>query len=89
MTPMESLEESNNELKRILRKHGKEKCPKCQHEIGWGDIAWNNGSTEAGTECSTVEIQCEGCFEEIAHVTSWSWVEGTDDLLEVLDCDWE
>lgn len=75
-------------LKAVLRAHDAEFC-ECGHEIGFGDIAWNNGCTEYGTGYSTVEIQCEGCQREIAHIDSWyPEICDQDELLGVLERDW-
>jgi hypothetical protein len=75
-------------LKTVLRAHDAEFCA-CGHEIGFGDIAWNNGSTEYGTGYCSVEIQCEGCQREIAHIDSWyPEIYERDELLYVLETDW-
>lgn len=75
-------------LKTVLRAHDTELC-ECGHEIGFGDIAWNNGCTEYGTGYSSVEIQCVGCDREIAHIDSWyPEIEDKEDLLHVLERDW-
>jgi hypothetical protein len=34
-------------LERILSDHIAEYC-QCGHKLGWGDIAWNTATTEAG-----------------------------------------
>lgn len=76
-------------LKQILADHNATACPECGQEIGWGDIAWNNGSTEYGTGYSTVEIQCNTCQHEIAHIDSWyPEISSNDELLYVLHNDW-
>jgi len=72
----------------VLAQHTASAC-NCGHAIGWGDIAWNNSSTEAGTDCCTVEIQCEACQREIAHFFSWyPHIEDNTDLVHVLETDW-
>lgn len=76
-------------LKEILRQHDAEFCSSCGHEIGFGDIAWNNGNTEYGTGYSMIEIQCVGCDHEIAHVESWyPLIEEQSELVYVLGKDW-
>jgi hypothetical protein len=75
----------DEELARILAEHKTTACPSCGHEIGFGDIAWNNGDTESGTPYSYVDIQCAVCQGPIAQIHSW-WPEITDndDLLRAL-----
>lgn len=81
--------QQNKELVRLLLEHNARRC-KCGHRIGWGDIAWNNGNTEAGTGYSMVVIQCEACQAGIAKINSWyPEIEDRDDLLYVLGKDWE
>lgn len=76
-------------LKKILREHNTEFCT-CGHEIGFGDIAWNNGMTEDGTDNCSVEIQCVNCSREIAYFFSWyPGITNTDELLGVLEEDWK
>lgn len=75
-------------LRAILREHKALRCT-CGHYVGFGDIAWNNGSTEYGTDYTTVEIQCVACDREIAHIDSWyPSIESRDELLHVLETDW-
>jgi len=75
-------------LKAVLRQHKAERCT-CGHRIGFGDIAWNNGSTEYGTEYCVVEIQCVACDREIAHIDSWyPGIDNREELLGVLERDW-
>lgn len=78
----------NARLGAVLALHDTQKC-ECGHKVGWGDIAWNNACTEAGTGYSIVEIQCLSCQKEIAHIDSWrSPIEDKDDLLCVMEEDW-
>jgi len=81
---LDPTEDQTQRLLAILNEHGARMC-KCGHAIGWGDIAWNNGSTKAGTEHCDVEIECEACYVEIVHIQSW-WpgIDDVDDILEVL-----
>ena len=80
----------DTELARILADHNATTCPECGNAIGWGDIAWNNAGTLAGTPFATIEIQCAACDTEIAHIESWyPGIDGQDELLYVLDKDWE
>lgn len=82
-------DEQDRELERILSEHNAKLCPECDHEIGWGDIAWNSGQTEAGTGHSSVEIQCVTCLHEIVYFHSWySEIEDRGDLLHVMKNDW-
>jgi hypothetical protein len=81
-------------LKKILREHNSEFCPKCGHEIGFGDIAWNEGSTSEGTPTSWFHIQCINCQKEIAWFSSWYPHDVNDEedlelLLRVLEEDWK
>jgi hypothetical protein len=71
-----------------LDKRGKRICPVCAKVIDRGDVAWNQGSTEAGTDYSVVEIQCEGCQTEIGHFATWYDVSDFDDVIRVMD-DWD
>lgn len=82
--------QQNKELVRILLEHDARRCKECGHRIGWGDIAWNNGQTEAGTGHSSVEIQCSVCQTEIVYFHSWyPEIEDREDLLYVMGKDWE
>jgi hypothetical protein len=54
-----------------LVKNGLSTCPGCGREIDRGDVAWNNPCTEAGTDYTTVHIECQGCQTEIADFNSW------------------
>lgn len=81
-------------LKNILREHGAESCS-CGHELGFGDIAWNEGQTEAGTPASWIQIQCLVCQRENAWIHSWTWFdeelsyeERTEKILSILEKDW-
>lgn len=82
-------EQADEDLENILKKHGKEFCPKCNRKIDRGDVAWNEGSTEAGTPYSVLEIACLQCGTEIAHKYSWSWVESFDDFICALEEEWD
>jgi hypothetical protein len=64
------MEEVDIKLKKYLKDHGVEFCPKCNKEIDRYDIAWNNSST-GWTPVTVVEIQCQKCDNEIAHFESW------------------
>lgn len=81
-------------LKKILRQHNTEFCTSCRHEIGFGDIAWNEGQTEAGTPTSWIQIQCLSCQKEIAWISSWTWFNEDEDrqvetILGILEKDWK
>lgn len=82
------------QLKTVLRNHDAEFCT-CGHEIGFGDIAWNEGCAEYGTPISWVQIQCLFCQKEIAWIYSWTLFNdyGTDEermsiVLGILKEDW-
>jgi hypothetical protein len=62
---------ADEQLKKILIEKGLENCRSCSREIDRGDIAWNSPSTEEGTDYTVVQITCQQCGTEIAHVTSW------------------
>lgn len=75
-------------LGEILKKHNAERCSN-GHKIGFGDIAWNCASTEAGTDFSTVDIICTLCGLEVVLIRSWyPWIETADELLSVIESDW-
>ena len=85
---LDITEADSLKLKGILREHDAEFC-KNGHEIGWGDIAWNDASTEAGTGYCTVQIECSVCQSEIVHIDSWyPWIDDAHDILHVLERDW-
>ena len=67
----------------ILAEHGKTNCPSCGKIIDRGDVAWNNGATEAGTPDTHVTIQCQRCDSGIA--AFWSWWPGADDLDDLIE----
>ena len=75
-------------LRDILLEHKSLFCGCCGHEIGFGDIAWNNGQTEYGTPYTMIEVQCEACQNEIAQISAWTEIESNDDLLDVLSDEW-
>jgi len=82
--------EAEKYFREILLEHSMSNCPICGKVIDRGDVAWNNASTEAGTPCCSVEIQCLGCDTEIAHIESW-WpgIDDFEDVIEVLSRDWK
>lgn len=87
-----SISEYGKRLAAVLNEHEATVCPGCQHPIGWGDIAWNNGSTEAGTPMAWIEIQCSICQREVAGIWSW-WPEIDEnnferDVVCILEQDW-
>ena len=43
----------------------------CGKAVDMADIAWNNACTEAGTDCSSVTVQCAACYADIVHFNSW------------------
>ena len=67
----------------LLAERGMERCPTCGRRIDRGDVAWTNGATEYGTPWSMVQIICQQCDTEIAHVLSW-WPE-IDDFPEAVE----
>jgi hypothetical protein len=77
-------------LTAILQKHGVAQCPDCDKPIGLGDVAWNTGGTEEGTEYSVIEIQCVGCDAEILNHHSWyAPIDDIDEILHVLESEWD
>lgn len=79
-------------LKNILREHNAEFCT-CGNEIGFGDIAWNEGNTSEGTPTSWVQIECVNCQREVAWVNSWTLFSEEDEehntVLRILEQDWK
>lgn len=75
--------EAERALSDLLVAAGYSPCSKCGRQIDRGDVAWNNPSTEAGTDYTVVEIQCQGCNSEIVRFTSW-WpgADNFEDLVE-------
>ncbi len=78
----------------LLTQHSCERCrnPECDHAIGWGDIAWNNRGTDAGTPYCAVEIICCVCGTDRARITSWyPSIDDHRDILYVLrtEEDWD
>lgn len=91
---MTTEEKLNERLKKVLIDHNAEFCD-CGHEISFGDIAWNEGQTEAGTPTSWIHIQCQACQTEMAWVSSWTWFdeeltdnERLDRVVSILEQDW-
>lgn len=81
-------EEQLLKLRELLKEHNSVFCG-CGHKIGFGDIAWNNGTTSEGTDHCSVEIQCAVCNTEIAYFYSWyPAIDDIDDLLGVMEEDW-
>lgn len=77
-------------LKKILREHDAEVCPNCGHEIGFGDLAWNEARSEAGTPYTVIEIQCINCQTEIVQIMSWfPTADYPEELLNILETDWK
>jgi hypothetical protein len=67
-----------------LARHGKSTC-QCGRIIDRGDVAWNSGSTEAGTEYSVIWIICQACDTEIAQVHSWMpWIDTFEEAVHEL-----
>lgn len=72
-------------LARVLEEKGLDRC-KCGRIIDRGDVAWNEAATEAGTDYTTVIIQCQACDEELLYVHSWwPWVDGFDEVIDIIE----
>lgn len=82
-------EEAERQFAAELERRGLSHCPECGTKIDRGHVAWNNASTEAGTECCSVEIECLKCGHEIGHWESW-WpgIDGFEDLVKNVLDDW-
>ena len=80
--------EADRRFAELLVEHGLNQCV-CGRKFDRGDVAWNNGQTEEGTEYTTVEIICQACGAEAVRVSSWwPWADDFEDLVEnVLDSD--
>jgi hypothetical protein len=76
-------------LEEILDEHEKRFCSNCKREITIKNISYYNQETEFGTPHCMIEIICE-CGKLIQRLCSW-WpaIENNDELLYVLDSDWE
>ena len=71
-------------LRSALKELGKENCPNCKREIGLIDAAWNEASTEYGTEYSVMQITCQACDTEVWHKETWAAIESIEDFIEEL-----
>jgi len=76
-------------LATILQAHAATFCPTCGRHLDCGDLAWTRGQTEAGTAFSTVEIVCQACDTSIAHVSSWYPAETLEEVLDLLEDEWQ
>lgn len=76
-------QEAEKELSLLLKEKNCNICPMCRKIIDRGDIAWNNPSTEAGTDYTIVEIICSCCDTEIARISSW--YPGADSFAELVE----
>jgi hypothetical protein len=78
--------EADAEFHQTLVAHSKTHCPTCGKAIDRGDVAWNNGETEAGTPYSSAIIQCQACDTEIARWSGWTeadnWIEFVEKMLD-------
>lgn len=72
-------------LRLILEKHGIAVCKVCDTKADRGSCSWNNKSTEAGTPYSTIHVECQFCFEELAHCQTWAPVESFAEFLIELE----
>lgn len=79
----------NLALNNALKKHNADVCPSCGRQIQLCDISWNNGATEAGTECCVIYIVCMACKKEINYIESWyPGITNEAELIEIIDRDW-
>lgn len=83
-------EEADAELHSILLEHHADRCNNCGREIDRGDVAWNGGSTEAGTPWSVLQITCQNCDTQIIHIDSWyPGIDSFSEFVDVLRDKWE
>lgn len=75
-------------LNEVLAAHGATHC-ECGHQLTWPDFMWNNGETEAGTDCTVIEVQCSVCGVEINLIHRWGSIESSRELIDALDVDWD
>jgi len=79
-------EEFNNLFKKYpqVRKAeaGEPCCPYCGNAFSPRNLAYYNGSTEAGTPYCNIEITCDVCNKEIWR--GGSWYPGIEDKEELL-----
>ena len=73
------------DLAEVLAELGIATCA-CGHAIGWGDLEWGQGQTEAGTSYVVLDVICSACHVKVlaAHQSWHPWVEEPWDLLAVL-----
>jgi hypothetical protein len=77
-------------LSAVMEAHGASLCRHCGRALDRGDLAWNGGQTEAGTQWSVVEIICQACSQEAARVSSWyAPCDDLDEAIGILERDWE
>ena len=74
----------NERLLEALRKIRKDTCDNCGRTLDMGDVAWNTGSTEYGTEYSVMEIICQACDNEVLHQETWSSIDNLNDFIDEL-----
>ena len=73
-------------LLEVLKRKGKDSCPKCGRKIDRGDLSWNNSTTEAGTDYSVVECQCQECFSEVFMFHTWyPSIDTIEELIQEID----
>lgn len=78
----------DQELGRILREWDIARCRACGRLMDRGDLAWNNGQTEAGTEFSVVYVTCQACGTEMLQYKTWyTPIDDVGELVWVLDHD--
>ena len=59
-------------------------CPYCGNALSPEALEFYNGSTEAGTDCCSIEITCDVCGKEIWRGGSWyPGIETREELIEV------
>ncbi len=71
----------------ILERHNCTYCS-CGRKIDIGDLAWNTGYTDSGTEYSSIYIDCLKCDKELAYIQSWSGVSTLGDVIRALSTEW-
>ena len=75
-------------LQAVLAAHYASICQSCGRKLDRGDLAWQNGMTEYGTDFSSVYIICQACDTEAIRVGSWGIADSLADAIAILETDW-
>lgn len=79
---MNPSQEQLDKLDSILAEY---KNCSCGQPLQWGDISWNNGSTEAGTPYASLQIECPNCGMDILCKSEWTEIEDEEDILIIIE----